>query len=305
MLKNKIVFNEKINLFDFNISNYSLHILREDQIHPSVSGNKYRKLLYNLLDAKKKESPTLLTFGGAFSNHIAATAAAGKEANINTIGIIRGEELIDKVSENPTLTFAKDCGMKLHFISRKQYSTKDHPLFLSFLKQKFGDFYYLPEGGTNSLAVKGCSEIITKEHESFDYICTPVGTGGTIAGIIKASHPKTKVIGFSALKGTFQVNEITKYTSKQNFKLLDDYCFGGYAKVTLKLVQFMNIFYKKTGILLDPVYTGKMLFGIFDMIQKEKFKKNTRILAIHTGGQQGIKGMNGKLKKMGLPLINI
>ena len=299
----KITESHKVILSDFNIFGYSLYVLREDKIHPFVSGNKFRKLKYNFLEAQENGYDTLLTFGGAFSNHIAAMAAAGKELGLNTIGIIRGEELAYKLLENPTLKFAAECGMKLHFVSRDQYKNKEDLSFLSFLKQKFGDFYCIPEGGTNKWAVMGCSEIINDTHRSFDYICVPVGTGGTIAGIVNASSANSEIIGFSALKGSFQLELVKKYTSKQNFSIIDEYCFGGYAKIDINLIRFINSFYEKTNIPIDPVYTGKMMFGIFDMLRKRKFKENSRILAIHTGGLQGIQGMNDRLIKKGLPQI--
>ncbi|WP_347373205.1 pyridoxal-phosphate dependent enzyme [Aequorivita sp. Q41] len=293
----------EINLLDFNISGYSLFLKREDLLHPFVSGNKYRKLKYNLQAAKLQNHHTVLTFGGAFSNHIAAVAAAGKQFNFKTIGIIRGEELADKATENPTLLFAQNCGMDLQFISREKYKRKENSAFIKTLKEKFGAFYLLPEGGTNDLAVKGCEEILTKTEETCAYICTAVGTGGTMAGLVKASSEKQKVLGFSALKGTFQTSEITKYTSKNNFEITDSYCFGGYGKIDLNLIRFINEFKEKTKIPLDPIYTGKMMFGIMELLKKGHFKENSRIFAIHTGGLQGITGMNEKLKKKKLPII--
>ncbi|PHS68505.1 MAG: 1-aminocyclopropane-1-carboxylate deaminase [Flavobacterium sp.] len=297
--------NQQIPLELFSQSNYSVDIKREDLLHPEVSGNKFRKLKYNLLEAKKLGFDKVLTFGGAYSNHISATAAAGKEMDIKTIGIIRGEELFDKIDENPTLSFAKKCGMKLYFVLREEYRKKTEPDFITELKEKYGSFYLVPEGGTNKLAVKGCEEILTKNDVTYDYICTAVGTGGTIAGLLEASKPHQTILGFSALKGTFQESEIEKYTSKKNYQLIDDYCFGGYAKIDEKLIRFINEFKDKTGVLLDPVYTGKMLYGILDLIEKNYFKENSSILAIHTGGLQGISGMNQLLKKKNLPQIKL
>jgi 1-aminocyclopropane-1-carboxylate deaminase len=293
----------EINLSHFNISGHSLSIKREDILHPFVSGNKFRKLKYNIIAAQEKDQNTLLTFGGAFSNHIVAVAAAGKELGLKTIGVVRGEELENKISENPTLSFAQNCGMELHFISREAYRTKDETEFINNLKQKFGDFYLLPEGGTNALAVKGCEEILSEETNSYDYICVPVGTGGTMAGLVKASNEGQKVIGFSALKGIFQSSEIAKYTSKTNFEITDNYCFGGYGKIDSELIRFINDFKKKTNIPLDPIYTGKMMYGIMDLLKKGYFKENSRIFAVHTGGLQGVSGMNLKLKKKKLPII--
>ncbi len=297
------VKNQIIPLEVFSISNYNLVIKREDQLHPDISGNKFRKLKYNIFEAKRSNKSTLLTFGGAYSNHIAAVAATGKEYGFKTIGIIRGEELIDKVDDNATLSFAKSCGMLFHFISREEYRKKNELSFFENLKSVYGDFYLLPEGGTNDLAVKGCTEILTKKDTSFDYICAPVGTGGTISGLIESSNPTQTVLGFSALKGTFQTSDIQKFTKKTNYRILDDYCLGGYAKVNTELIEFMNDFKKKTAVSLDPIYTGKMIFGIFDLINKGCFKENSTILAIHTGGLQAIDGMNTLLKKKNLPII--
>lgn len=285
--------------------NIEISIKREDKIHSFVSGNKFRKLKYNLIAAKNQKKDTLLTFGGAFSNHIAATAAAGKEFGFKTVGIIRGEELSDKIGENPTLAFAKANGMFLHFISREQYNQKGSAAFKNQLNLQFDDFYMLPEGGSNALALKGCEEILTEADTDFDIICVPVGTGGTMAGLIESSTPHQKILGFSALKGDFLGNEIKKWTSKTNWEVTDEFCFGGYAKVNEELITFMNNFKKTTGIPLDPVYTGKMMYGIFQMVRYQKFPKNSRILAIHTGGLQGISGMNLQLAKRKLPLIEI
>ncbi len=296
-------FIQTIDVLECGLPNFSLSIKREDLIHPFVSGNKFRKLKYNILEAQEKNYKTLLTFGGAFSNHIAAVAAVGKELGLNTVGIIRGEELENKIQENPTLCFAQNCGMQLQFISREAYKNKEKIEFINNLKKQFGEFYLLPEGGTNELAVKGCKEILTEVKDDFDYICVPVGTGGTMAGLVKASKKNQQILGFSALKGTFQSSEIAKYTYKTNFEITDAYCFGGYGKIDVDLIRFMNKFKEKTNIPLDPVYTGKMMYGIFDLLKNGHFKENSRIFAIHTGGLQGIAGMNQKLKKKNLPII--
>lgn len=271
--------------------------------HPDISGNKYRKLKFNLLEAKKLQKSTLLTFGGAFSNHIAAIAAAGKEFGFQTIGVIRGEELADKIQENPTLSYAKEQGMQFHFVSRTAYREKETEAFIEGLKSQFGDFYLIPEGGTNHLAVKGCEEILTETDKSFDYICCPVGTGGTISGLINSSFPEQKILGFPALKGDFLQEEISKFANNSNWELITDYHFGGYAKINSQLISFINSFKETNHIPLDPVYTGKMMFGIYDLLKKGYFPENSKILAIHTGGLQGIKGMNAKLVNKKLPII--
>ena len=281
----------------------TIAIRREDLIHPFVSGNKFRKLKYNLLQAKAENKTTLLTFGGAFSNHIAAVAFAGNEHNFKTIGIIRGDELREKIQENPTLKFAQENGMQFEFVSRSDYSNKENPEFIDQLKQKFGSFYLIPEGGTNNLAIKGCEEILTEEDSQFDYICCAVGTGGTISGLINSALPNQKLLGFPALKGDFLREEICKFAKSDNWQLITDYHFGGYGKVTLDLINFINNFSESNKIPLDPVYTSKMAFGVLDLIAKDYFPPNSKILLIHTGGLQGIQGMNQLLEKKQLPKI--
>ncbi|MEA9411629.1 1-aminocyclopropane-1-carboxylate deaminase/D-cysteine desulfhydrase [Flavobacterium sp. PL02] len=293
--------NQKIHTVFPN--NISLTIKREDLIHPFISGNKYRKLKYNLLQAKAENQETLLTFGGAFSNHIAAVAYAGKESGFKTIGIIRGDELIDKIEGNPTLKFAQENGMQFEFVSREDYRLKSEQSFLDNLKSKFGAFYLVPEGGTNELAVRGCEEILTPEDAEFNYVCCAVGTGGTISGISNSALPNQKVLGFPALKGDFLKDEIRIFAKNQNWELITDYHFGGYGKVNLELIAFINQFFDENQIPLDPIYTGKMVFGVIDLIRKNYFPENSKILLIHTGGLQGIQGMNMKLMNKNLPII--
>lgn len=283
----------------------SVTIKREDLIHAVVSGNKFRKLKYNLLQAKTENKKTLLTFGGAFSNHIAAVAFAAKENGFQSIGIIRGDELRDKITQNPTLKFAHECGMQFEFVSREAYRLKNETTFLEGLKSKFGDFFLIPEGGTNALAIKGCQEILTDEDREFDYICCAVGTGGTISGIINSALPHQKVLGFPALKGDFLQDEIRIFVQNKNWELITEYHFGGYGKINEDLIRFINQFYKDNQIPLDPIYTGKMVFGVIDLIQKNYFPAQSNILLIHTGGLQGIHGMNVKLKNKQLPTIAI
>ena len=283
-----------------------LTIKREYKNHPLVSGNKLRKLKYNIQQALAEGKDTILTFGGAYSNHIAATAAAGNLMGIKTIGVIRGDELECEIDVNPTLKFCKSCGMQLFFVSRSDYRNKTSPQFLEMLVNRFGsNIYIAPEGGTNALAVKGTAEILTPQDSAFDVICTAVGTGGTIAGIIEASEPHQTVIGFPALKGAdFLENVIRQYTYKTNWHLVYDYNFGGYAKVNDELIDFLNDFNNSTGIPLDPIYVGKMIFAIFALASKGYFAPNTKILAIHTGGLQGIKGINKKRKAKQKIILN-
>lgn len=276
----------------YHKNDIQLDVLREDVNHPLIQGNKFRKLKYNLIEAKAQNHNTLLTFGGAFSNHIHATAAAGKAFGFQTIGVIRGEELRDK-KLNHTLQEAQDFGMKFNFVSREDYRQKHSEIFLNQLKTDFPNAYILPEGGTNELAVKGCEEILSERTQSYDFICVAMGTAGTISGIIKASENHQKILGFPALKATgFLKNEIRKYTDKTNYEIINAYHFGGYAKFSHELITFVHDFYAKTQIPLEPVYTGKLFYGVHDLIQKGYFAKGTKILAVHSGGLQGIKGFN-------------
>lgn len=266
-------------------------VQREDLIHPHVSGNKWRKLKYNLVKAQQKGYAKVLTFGGAFSNHIVATAAAAATMNMESVGLIRGEECFPF---NPTLAQAKAFGMSFQYIARETYREKSKIDW----GQKFPDCCIIPEGGTNALAVKGCEEII-QDHD-FDVVCCACGTGGTIAGIINSLKPHQKAIGFPVLKGAdFLRNDIQQYVKNANWELCLDYHCGGYAKVNKNLIDFINAFKKVHDIPLDPVYTGKLFFGVFDLIAKDYFREGTTILLIHTGGLQGIEGMNQRIEKKG------
>ena len=292
------------NQFLFTKNNIHVSIKREDLIHPIVSGNKFRKLKYNLIAAKNQNHKTILTFGGAFSNHIAAVAFAGSENGFKTIGVIRGDELVDKIQENPTLKFAQECGMQFEFVTRNQYHNKNDASFIDYLKLKCGDFYLIPEGGTNELAVKGCEEILTADDNEFDYICCCVGTAGTISGIINSSNSVQKILGFPALKGDFLNDEIRTFAKNNNWQLITDYHFGGYAKIADELIDFINEFSSDYKVLLDPIYTAKMAFGVIDLINKGFFEDNSKVLMIHSGGLQGIQGINNILQKQNKTLIN-
>ncbi len=284
----------------------AISVLRLDEMYPLSSGNKWYKLKYNLQQAKKEGKNTLLTFGGAYSNHIHATAAAGAQHGFKTIGVIRGErpEVL-----NPTLQFAEAQGMQLHFVSREEYRNKAGASFVNQLQQKFGPFYLLPEGGTNALAVRGCSEILPEKLLCDAVVCS-AGTGGTIAGLLVRLEGQKKVLGFPALKGGEflydAINQLTTHYQNRlytNYQLITDYHFGGYAKVNAELVNFINEFRQKHQILLDPVYTGKLFYGLFDLIKQGFFPVHTRLLAIHTGGLQGIAGFNERCKNKNLCIL--
>lgn len=264
-----------------------LTVKRLDLIHPQISGNKFFKLKYNLLEAKQQNLNQVLTFGGAYSNHIAATAYAAHYFGFQSIGIIRGEELA-KQAFNPTLQTAQDFGMQLHFVSRAEYRRRHELEYLQQLKQRYPNTWIIPEGGTNDLAIQGTKEILSADdRENYDVICCAVGTGGTIAGIIESSSDQQHILGFSALKGDFLKHDIQQWTNKTNWSLTDEYCCGGYAKTNSELLQFMQQFEQQYAVPLEQVYTAKMMMGLFDLIQQGNFPVNTRILAIHTGGLQG------------------
>jgi 1-aminocyclopropane-1-carboxylate deaminase len=274
--------------------NLCLLVKREDLNHPLVSGNKWWKLKYNLEEAAKQKKQTLLTFGGAFSNHIYATAAAGYELGFESIGVIRGEETLPL---NPTLSFAASKGMRLHYVSRETYRRKTENDFIETLNAQFGDFYLIPEGGTNDLAIKGCKEWGEKllGEIEFDHLCLPVGTGGTIAGIIEAFRGEKKITGFSSLKdGSFLQSDINQWLTGNynNWQIQTDFHFGGYAKMTQELKEFILDVERKYQLPLDPIYTSKMMFGVLKLIEEGYFEKDKSILLLHTGGMQGRAGFN-------------
>lgn len=273
-----------------------LDVLRLDEVHPTISGNKWFKLKYNLQEAQNQQKNTLLTFGGAFSNHIYAVAHAGKEFQFQTIGIIRGEELANQWQTNPTLSEAVSLGMKLYFVSRNEYREKEKGTVFQEIYQR--NMYVIPEGGTNEHAIKGTMEIITNEHSNYDFIACSVGTGGTISGLSLAAKSHQTILGFSSLKNAdFLHQEIERFSHKKNFKLFLSHHFGGYGKVTTELMEFITLFQQKYNVPLDPIYTAKMMLGLTQEIEKGSFAKNSKILAIHTGGLQGVKGMKIALQK--------
>ena len=277
-------------------SGIGLFIKREDEIHEKISGNKWRKLKYNLLFAKKHGYSGLLTVGGAYSNHIAAVACAAKTYGFDSIGLIRGRK---HAVLNPTLFSAEDDGMNLRYIAAEQYrAIKNLPSQEMIALYGKENYYFIPEGGTNALAIKGCAEIITEMNDqSFDYICVSIGTAGTIAGILKGLNGNKQLVGFSSLKGNFVTSMLESLLVEfnitfRNYLISEDYHFGGYAKHKPPLIEFINTFKREHNIQLDPIYTGKMLYGIYDLVSKGFFPQGSKILAIHTGGLQGIKGFN-------------
>ncbi|MEM9895222.1 MAG: pyridoxal-phosphate dependent enzyme [Bacteroidota bacterium] len=270
-------------------------VKRDDLIHPEIMGNKFRKLKYNLLRAKEKRAEELVTFGGAYSNHIAATAAAAAENGFRSVGYIRGDELNE--NSNPTLQFAKSKGMDLHFISRSHYRSLCENL--SQISKAHPNAYILPEGGTNNLAIKGCAEIIEEIPLKFNYIMTAIGTGGTFCGLVNGLTKGQKAIGISTLKGSFIKTEVEKMLKQVKiegdvFEINTDYHHGGYGKVSDSLIEFINDFKRNHSIALDPIYTGKTFFAVWDMLRKGYFSKGETLIVLHSGGLQGIEGFNRK-----------
>jgi 1-aminocyclopropane-1-carboxylate deaminase len=255
-------------------------------------GNKWRKLKYNLLEARNRGCTALLTFGGAYSNHIAATASAGKLFGFDTIGIIRGEAVTPL---NPTLQFAQECGMALHYWSREQYRNKTAPAVLADLQKQYPQAYILPEGGSNALALRGCAELAEEilAEVPVDYLCISCGTGGTLAGLIQGLAGRAEAWGFSALKGDFHQEAVRNYLMPNdwpNWGTVTDYHFGGYAKTPLELLDFMAEMEAHYDLPLEPIYTAKLLYGVLDMAKKGRFPSGSRICVVHTGGLQGWKG---------------
>ena len=275
----------------------NLSVLRIDQINKHVSGNKWFKLKYNLEAVLSAGAEQVLSFGGAYSNHIHALAWAGKELGIKTVGVIRGEK---EYADNPTLSDASKWGMELKFVDRQTYRQRGDPVFHHQLRRELGDFYLVPEGGSNAEAVKGCMEIVpssVKENFSPTHIVAACGTGGTLSGIAVA-NPEVSVLGIPVLKNAgFLEGDIRElilaagYVDPNNWHLDLAGHFGGYAKQSLELSEFCDDFASTHGILLDPVYTGKMMLRLWQLIGEGAFPIGSRIIAIHTGGLQGIRGM--------------
>ncbi|MBX2872949.1 MAG: pyridoxal-phosphate dependent enzyme [Saprospiraceae bacterium] len=288
-------------------------IKRDDLLHPSddlcFCGNKWRKLKYNLIQAKAAGYQQLLTFGGAYSNHIAALASAGKLFGFSTVGIIRGEEHLPL---NPTLQHAHEQGMHIHYMSRSEFRRKQEAEVLRQLEERFGPAYVLPEGGTNASALQGVEELVAELRAQTvidERACVAVscGTGGTMAGIILGMAGQGQVMGFPALKGDFMAGEVEQLlagegTKWDNWTIQADYHFGGYAKHKPELVKFMVDFSQQYGVKLDPIYTSKLFYGVFDLIEKGAFEVGTKVIVVHTGGLQGIRGWEERFGTGGSPL---
>ena len=302
-INKNLPINQKIRLPNIDNNEIEFFMKREDQIHPVVNGNKFRKLKYNLDYLKKNNKTQLVTFGGAFSNHLLACSYIGSKHNIKTLGIVRGEELNDK-KLNSNLIQCKKYGMNFKFVSRSNYKKRNEKKYLNSLEKEFENSVIIPEGGTNFFGVKGSEEILNEDDKIFDTICCPVGTGGTISGLINSKNKNQFVLGFSALKSSKIKNVITKFVNNKSWFVFDDSIFGGYAKIDNRLVSFINQFTFENGIILDPIYNSKMLYYICEMIKKNKWSYGKKILLINTGGSTYINDINLKLKKQGCLTID-
>jgi len=282
-----------------------LYIKREDLVHAQISGNKWYKLKYNLQHAKDQGFSRLVSFGGAFSNHLHAMAYAGNRFGFETIGFVRGErsELL-----NPTLADVEQWGMQLKFLSRSDYRRRHDDEFVVELVEAYQPCFVIPEGGANQWALAGCADIVegvSSQLETFDIVCVPCGTGATLAGIVAALDGTVEVLGFPALKGaTSLVNEISgmiaEFSAENTtpWHLVDEFHCGGFAKITPELMGFMECWEQETGVALDPVYTGKMMMGLCELLKRGYFPEGTKIVAVHTGGMQGLRGMQERMDRL-------
>ena len=280
-------------IFDSLFDRYDLRVFvkREDLIHPVISGNKWHKLKYNLEHAVQSGFKSVISFGGAYSNHIHALAYAGKCLGLSTVGVIRGEAYEEL---NPTLQYAVEQGMHLHYVNRAEYRLKASQAFIDQLLLQYGPSYIIPEGGSNSLAVQGCREIISEIDVPFDVICCACGTGATLAGLISGLNDKQRAVGVAVLKAQkFMTQDVQRLLSSASFtgaaswQIDYDHHFGGYAKVTSELMAFVEKFEQEHNIPIEPIYTGKLLYAIYNKIQSGFFKPESTIIILHSGGLQG------------------
>lgn len=296
---------QKIDLDIFSQYNLNVLIKRDDLIHPEISGNKWRKLKLNLEKFQYGRYTALLTFGGAYSNHIAATAAVGRIKGVSTIGIIRGDEL--NPESNETLKKAAEDGMQLHFVSREEYSWRYETDYKNELRAQFGNCWIVEEGGANYYGMMGCTEIIKEITVKPSHIILPAGTGTTAAGLLMAEN-YAKIIAVPVLaKGDFlreDIQSLLRYGGLTDEDLMEkneqlilptEFAFGGYGKSTPELIDFMNEVYRESGLKLDHIYTAKAFFALRQFILEGKIKKNETVVMLHTGGIQGNHSVKEKL----------
>lgn len=274
--------------------NLSASVLRLDKIHSEISGNKWFKLKEYLSEAIRNQQQTVLTFGGAYSNHILATAAACKAKALHAVGIIRGEQASVL---SPTLVQAKQMGMELYFVSREAYREKELP---AKLLDKYRNALVINEGGYGIPGMKGAKAILSQETEAYTHVLAAVGTGTTLAGLVEAAAPGQQIIGISVLKNNFslhqEINQLLSLPNQNRFELMHQYSFGGYAKQNKELLGFMNEWYRATGVPTDFVYTGKAFYAFKDLVETGFFPAGSRVLLVHSGGLQGNRSLpNGTL----------
>ncbi len=283
-----------------DLSDYSIYVKRDDLINPFISGNKYRKLKYNLIKAKEEGAKEIVAFGGAFSNLLHTLSYISSKLGIDTTFYIRGDGYDPN---NPTLKFIKDNGVRLNFLSRTEFRLIREESYFEKIMERHPSGYIIPEGGSNHLAVPGSAEIVDEVTQQLgkspDYIVMDLGTGGTFAGVLSQLNSETKLVGISAIKGVDWNKTLTKifngdtaFIEKNNWEIFEDYNFGGFARFNDKLIDFINNFKKDYGIQLEPIYSGKLVFGMLDLLDKNYFKKGSTIVWVHGGGLQGIKGFN-------------
>jgi len=280
----------------FEEYNVKVSIKRDDLIHPVISGNKWRKLKYNVLAAKKADKEGIVSFGGGYSNHIHALAYACSLESLKSVGIIRGEP---HYANNTTLSEATSFGMQLNFVSRQAYRERANREYIEQLQNRYLNYLIVPEGGSNQLALKGVSEVVSelKQQTSWDYLLTPVGSGGTIAGLLSAEYKQHQIIGISALKQKGYLEEEVYSLLKaanvkaDNWQVVNQYHCGGYAKFSTEDQQQMLALSRQLNIPLEPIYSGKMILAFFDMLRKRQFAEKSHVILLHTGGLQGLKGL--------------
>ncbi|GLX84207.1 1-aminocyclopropane-1-carboxylate deaminase [Thalassotalea loyana] len=280
----------------FEQANISVCIKRDDQIHPIISGNKWRKLKGNVELALQQGKKGIVSFGGAYSNHIHALSYACKINGLSSVGIIRGEQ---HFQENATLSQAKSWGMNLQFVDRATYKLRHDEAFLIQVRDNYPDHLIVPEGGTNDAALTGVGEVMDELETQleFDTIITPVGSAGTIAGLIKSDKNKHNIVGISVLKGAqYLEDEVKKLIQDDtnqttNWEILHDFHLGGYAKFSTRDIQHLAQLNKQLGVMFEPIYSGKMLLAFISLVEQGYFSSGERVVLLHTGGLQGINGM--------------
>lgn len=273
-----------------------LGILRLDKIHPEISGNKWFKLKENIKAAIELQHDSILTFGGAYSNHLAAASAAAHRFGLKSIGIVRG--LHGDAQSSHTISFCRGKGMHIEFVSREVYQLKYDDAYLAALSAQYNQPYMIPEGGNNQAGRIGCMSIVPHIPQSATHVAISLGTGTTFCGVANALHNDVNLLGFPVMKGgNYLLEEVKPFINNPglSYSLNDLYHFGGFAKNTPILIDFMNDFYLKHNIRLDFVYTAKMMYGVFDLIAKGYFPENTHLIAIHTGGLQGNLSLGSKI----------